>query len=152
MAEMRRVYYLGKEPATDPRLAGVELVYLSQIDMPEELAATLLREPMYSELPAPPVPMSEIPEPKPIITWHEPEPGEELRALSGVSDSRAKWLSQYGIDTLADMASLAYSDMAALADEMPRVSLNQVENWQKQAEEHPGWQEIEGTLVDEPTE
>lgn len=130
---MQRIHYIGAEPWSDKRLPGVELRYGSMVDMPEELAETLLREPQYSELPAPPVPMSEIPKPDPIV-WYEPEPGEELKALTGVSDSRAKWLAQYGISTLAEMAALTYTDMSALAEAMPRVSLEQVEAWVAQAE------------------
>jgi predicted flap endonuclease-1-like 5' DNA nuclease len=144
---MRRIIYIGAEPWVDKRLAGVELNYLTKIDMPEELAETLLREPQYSDLPAPPVPMSEFPEPEPVV-WYEPLPGEELKALSGVSDSRAKWLANYGISTLADMAGLTYTDMAELAEAMPRVGLETVEGWVAQAKDHPS-----GSLEpEEPTE
>lgn len=141
---MRRIYYLGKDRSTDPRLAGVELEYLAQIDVPEDLAEILVGEQLYSDLPGPPVSLPEEPAP-PGISWYEPEPGEELKALTGVSDSRAKWLAHYGIETLADMAALTYTDMASLAEAMPRVSLNTVEDWAKQAEEHPGWVDIEPT-------
>lgn len=130
---MKRIHYLGKEDAVDARLGGVELKYGTKVDVPEDLAEILLGEPQYSDLPGPPVSLEEVRTPG--IMWYEAAPGEELRALTGISDSRAKWLANYGIDTLEDMANLTETEQAALAEEMPRVSLEQVEAWVNQAKQ-----------------
>ena len=123
---MRRIYYAGAEPGQDSRLAGVKLVPGAAVDVPEELAETLVAEGNFAAEPQ---------ERADTITWYEPEPGVELLALDGIGEGRAAWLVDYGIPDLAAMAALDIDRQDRLAEDMPRVGEEDVRAWVGQAGE-----------------
>lgn len=126
---MRRVYYVGMEPAVDSRL-GLECYPGYAFDCPEHIAGALVRELCYSLNQDAPLMDAK---PGDGITWYVAPPGEELLALDGVGPSRAAQLVKEGVSYLDDLLELDDEQQAALADSLPAVSAEQVVAWVEQA-------------------
>lgn len=126
---MRRVYYVGFEPAVDRRL-GLECYPGYAFDCPEHIAKALVRELCYSLNRGAPLMDAK---PGDEITWYIAPAGEELLALDGVGPSRAARLVAAGVSYLDDLLELDSGQQAALADSLPGVSGEQVAAWIEQA-------------------
>lgn len=119
-----RVYYIGREPATDPRLAGVQLRFGFAVDVPDPLGVQLIAEDIYTDR----ADEAAIP-----IDWYKPEPGEELLHLDGVGEGRAAMLVEHGITDLEGLLGLTEAEIVQLAAQLSGVTEARLRGWIEEA-------------------
>ena len=128
-----RIYYVGREPATDPRLAGVQLRYGLAVDVPVHLGRNLITEAVYSVMMVDPVDAEIGQDHTDLIDWYTPPPGEELLHLDGVGPRRAAMLVKHGVTTLEDLVNLSEGHVLELASQLDGVTEARLRGWIKEA-------------------
>lgn len=119
---MERVYWQGREPKTDPRMAGVTIVPGGAVDVPGELARALLSEdPRWSREPSDD--FVEIAPEKALEPgereWAEIAPSEtdmSLERLTGIGPVTAAKFETEGISNLSELAALSDGAVAGIAE------------------------------------
>ena len=139
---MKRVWLVGVDWQGHSQMPGVILNIGSPVDVPEDLAATLLAsgdfvdeqpgEHFLTEIRAKHIEVA--PEPLIEVLGMQEQP-ETLQDLEGFGPKRRERLGAWGIYTVQDLADLPDALMDEIARQEPGISKSLLRRWRLQAQE-----------------